>query len=63
MKWKYTRQQLLKMYDSYSYRDKCIILYNALDVMQQYNGRSRWSCIFIAMGYKEMSDYWVKEEQ
>jgi len=33
-------------------KDKKIgILWDALDIMQQFNGRSRFDCIVIAMGY------------
>lgn len=28
------------------------VLWDALDFMQQYNGRSRYDCIILAMGYE-----------
>ena len=33
-------------------RNKVEILFEALDIMQQYNGRSVWYCIALAMGYE-----------
>lgn len=33
-------------------KDKVSILWDALDYMQSYNGRSRWYCVALAMGYE-----------
>jgi len=33
-------------------RNKVEILFAALEYMQQYNGRSIWYCIALAMGYE-----------
>lgn len=31
--------------------EKIKVLYEAIDIMQEYNGRSRFLCIAMAMGY------------
>jgi len=38
-------------------RDKVAILWDALDYMQQYNGRSKTDCIAIAMGYERVDTH------
>ena len=45
-----TKEEIQNEFNNSS--DKVGILYNALDIMQQYNGRSKLDCIAIAMGYE-----------
>jgi hypothetical protein len=47
----YTSEYISKKYNALSLKEKTIVLYEALDYMQQYNGRSRFMCIAMAMGY------------
>lgn len=48
----FTSEQITKEYDNLSAFQKCKILYEALDYMQQYNGRTKFLCIAMAMGYR-----------
>lgn len=48
----FTSAQITKEYNNLSDAKKCEILYEALDYMQQYNGRSKNLCIAMAMGYQ-----------
>ena len=32
------------------------ILWAALDMMNQYNGRGRWECVFLALGYEYVTE-------
>lgn len=43
--------EIAKEYNKLSSSKKISILYEAIDVMQEYNGRSRFYCIARAMGY------------
>ena len=47
----YTEEQIEKEYDLLSYKQKNEILVVAIDYMQQYNNRSKFLCIAMAMGY------------
>jgi hypothetical protein len=47
----YTDDHIMKEYGALSLKKKNDILYDALDFMQQYNGRSKFLCIAMAMGY------------
>ena len=51
-----TSNEISKEYESLSSNKKLNILYDALDYMQQYNGRSKFLCIAMAMGYVQDSD-------
>ena len=53
---------ILKEFQSLSYRRQVDILFNAIDYMQQYNGRSRSYCICLAMDYEFIEDenMWIK---
>lgn len=44
-------------YGKLSLAKKNEILYEAIDIMQQYNSRSRFYCIARAMGYKNDEGY------
>ena len=44
----FTDEQIWNMFEKK--RDKVNILFEALDFMQQYNGRSKTQCIGLAMG-------------
>jgi len=47
----YTSEQISKEYTALSKDKKIAVLYSAIDYMQQYNGRTRFLCIALAMGY------------
>ena len=47
----YTSDDIAKAYSKLSCVQKNDVLYNAIDYMQQYNGRSRFICIALAMGF------------
>lgn len=48
----YTEKQISDEYSLLSFKDRCDILMIALDYMQQYNNRTKFLCIAMAMGYK-----------
>lgn len=48
----YTTEQISAKYETLSYKKKCEILEGALSYMEQYNGRSQFTCIAMAMGYE-----------
>jgi hypothetical protein len=47
----YTAEELEKKFDNTTRVEKINILSQAIDYMQQYNGRTKQTCIFLAMGY------------
>jgi hypothetical protein len=47
----YTREQLRDMFSKLPAIKKIDTLWLALDLMQQYNGRTKYDCVFMAMGY------------
>lgn len=47
----YTTEYVSKKYASLSLKEKNEVLYEAIDYMNQYNGRSRFLCIAMAMGF------------
>ena len=48
----YTYQELAEKYNKMIYKDKCAVLFEAIDYMEQSNTRNRHQCIFMAMGYR-----------
>lgn len=44
-------KEISNEYNKLSASKQVPILYEAIDIMQQYNGRSRFDCIAKAMGY------------
>lgn len=44
------------LFDKLPMNAKIDVLWVALDYMEQYNGRSKWYCICLAMGY-EIENY------
>lgn len=50
----FTADQIRTKFDNMSKDLKIKILYEAIDIMQQYNGRSRFLCIAMAMGYENL---------
>ena len=44
------RKKLLDKYEKLSYQKKFEVLWSALDYMEQYNGRSKYDCIVLALG-------------
>jgi hypothetical protein len=47
----FTREEITKKFHSYTAKEKCHILLDALEWMSQYNGRGKLKCIALAMGY------------
>lgn len=47
----YTSEEISKEYAKLTKDKKIAVLMDALDYMQQYNGRSKFLCIAMAMGY------------
>ena len=47
----YTSEEISKKYAALGLKKKNEVLYEAIDYMQSYNGRSRFLCIAMAMGY------------
>jgi hypothetical protein len=47
----YTSEEISKKYAALNLKEKNEVLYEAIDYMQSYNGRSRFLCIAMAMGY------------
>jgi hypothetical protein len=47
----YTSEEISKKYAALSLKEKNEVLYEAIDNMQTYNGRSRFLCIAMAMGF------------
>jgi hypothetical protein len=43
-------------YDKLTTEEKNKILWEALDFMNQYNGRRKYDCVGLAMGFKQTSD-------
>lgn len=50
----YTTEDIIKKYNALSLKAKNTVLYDAIDYMQSYNGRSRLLCIALAMGYDDI---------
>lgn len=50
----YTSEEISKEYEALSLKEKNEVLYEAIDHMQSYNGRSRFYCIAMAMGYENI---------
>ena len=47
----YTSEQISNEFAKLTKDKKISVLYDAIDYMQSYNGRSRFLCIAMAMGY------------
>jgi len=62
----YTSTQISAKWEKTTLRNKIGILMEALDYMQQFNGRSKFHCIAMAMGYDnyegESNTYFKKSE-
>jgi hypothetical protein len=56
----YTYAQLDCKYDALCLKDKNTVLRGALEYMQQYNGRTIKTCIFMAMGYEDCGGEYIK---
>lgn len=52
----YTADYIQKQFDGLTKDKKIEVLRGALDYMQQYNGRSNFLCIAMAMGYDNFED-------
>ncbi len=52
----YTSEQIQTKFQKLTKDKKIEVLYEALDFMQAYNGRSRFLCIAMAMGYDNWED-------
>lgn len=58
----YTHAYIMEKYAKLSKNEKIDVLYEAIDIMHQYNGRSRFTCIAMAMGYENflgLYDTWT----
>lgn len=61
----YTSEQISNEFEKLTKDKKISVLYDAIDYMQNYNGRSRFLCIAIAMGYDNYegrSDTYTKRQ-
>jgi len=47
----YTSTDIQKEYSKLTKDKKIEVLYEAIDIMQSFNGRTRFLCIAMAMGY------------
>ena len=47
----YTAEHISKQFEKLTRLQKIDILWDALDYMEQYNGRSKFLCVAMAMGY------------
>jgi hypothetical protein len=47
----YTSEHIQNQFNNLTKEEKIEVLYEALSFMQMYNGRSRFLCIAMAMGY------------
>jgi len=59
----YTSQEIAAEYENLTQEEKNAVLWTALDYMQQYNGRAKFFCVAMAMGYENdecKSDTWTK---
>ena len=52
MKTYYSGDQIQEEFTRLPNHQKIEVLYEALDFMQQYNGRTRFMCVALAMGYE-----------
>jgi len=52
----FNAKQIGDEFAALSCTEKLQILYDALDIMQQYNGRTKFLCIAIAMGYDSLEE-------
>jgi len=62
----YTSQDFVDKYNALKCKEKTKVLYDALDYMQEYNGRSKLDCVILAMGYKvhnEDEDTYTKRSE
>ena len=48
----FTHDQIAREFSKLTQVKQIEVLYEALDYMQSYNGRSRFMCIALAMGYE-----------
>lgn len=53
----FTEQELIEKFNNLTSSQRAIILFEALDYMQQYNGRSKTTCICLAMGFKHTKSH------
>lgn len=49
----YTAQEVSDKFQKLTKDEKINVLYEAIDYMQSYNGRSKMTCIALAMGYDD----------
>ena len=65
MKEQLTTEQIRNKYLKLPLKTKVIILSEAIDYMQSYNGRSKIMCVALAMGYDTDGDgnYYLKNKE
>jgi hypothetical protein len=62
----FTTEQISNKYDKLTNIQKIEVLYNAIGYMEQYNGRTKFLCIALAMGYDNFdgdNNTWFKIEK
>lgn len=60
----YTELELQKKFEWLTKSEQINVLWSALNIMQQYNGRSRWECVFFAMDFEPVNDNnWTKTSE
>lgn len=60
------QSEIMPKYYELSDKEKTKILFEALDYMQEFNGRSKYDCICLALGYMydtKQDDVWFKENK
>jgi hypothetical protein len=59
----YTNNEILMEFNMLNDKQTVSVLYDALNYMEEYNGRSKFTCIAMALGYKNTegeADKWQK---
>lgn len=55
----YNGDQVLEKFNSLTKDEKINVLDSAIDYMQSYNGRSKLTCIALAMGFENTEGGWT----
>jgi hypothetical protein len=59
----FTFNEVLIKYNKLSSSKQVTILWDALDYMQQYNGRTKSECVILAMGFEGEFDKYIKTSE
>lgn len=60
----FKNEDLLMEFNQLNDKQTVSVLYDALNYMEEYNGRSKFTCIMMAMGYQNTEgekDMWTKK--